>query len=113
MTIKHFPDGVTFFSADEDFFNERFFSITKERGYFRCYFYIYEIVNYTLPQNIETEHEEEEEITPPIIKTFKEDKCIICLENKPDIFYENCRHIPTCSSCEEVKNLENVLSADQ
>ena len=60
---------------------------------------------YSSPQNIETEHEEEEEITPPIIKTFKEDKCIICLENKPNVFYENCKHIPTCSSCEEVKNL--------
>ena len=41
----------------------------------------------------------------PIIKTFKEDKCIICLENKPNILYEHCRHIPTCSKCEEIENL--------
>ena len=42
-----------------------------------------------------------------MIKIFKEDKCIICLENKPNMLYENCKHISTCFSCEEIKNLNN------
>ena len=70
-----------------------------------------------LEDEFESEDElEEEEITIgqeyerengkiPIIKTFKEDKCIICLENKPNILYEHCGHIPTCSKCEEIENL--------
>ena len=70
---------------------------------------ITEILTFLTPQNINsnTDDGEEKEITPPIIKTFKEDKCIICLENKPDLLYENCKHISTCSSCEEIKNLNN------
>ena len=45
-------------------------------------------------QEHESENEDEdEEEEIPIIKTFKEDKCIICLENEPNILYVNCRHI--------------------
>ena len=50
---------------------------------------ITEILRFLTPQDIDsdTDDGEQEEITPPIIKTFKEDKCIICLENKPNILY--------------------------
>ena len=98
MTYKHFPNGDSTLSGEKIFFKERFFSKMKERGYYRCCFYIYEIVKYPTPQNVETE-----EI--PIIKTFKEDKCVICLENEPNILYEHCGHMPTYLKCEEIKNL--------
>ena len=38
-------------------------------------------------------------------KTFKSDECIICLTNPPNVLFCNCRHIPICVECEEVKSL--------
>ena len=82
---------------DKDFFNKEFFEKWED-----CPYEIRIIEIATIKQEEEDEDEEEE---IPIIKTFKEDKCIICLENKPNILYEHCRHIPTCSKCEEIEKL--------
>ena len=38
-------------------------------------------------------------------KSFKEDKCIICFESKPNILFCNCGHLNLCESC--YNNLEN------
>ena len=100
MTAKFNENGLkSFTKIDEDFFGKIF--INMENKY--CYkIYIIEIIKYLTS---ESETEEEKEIKPTIIKTFKEDKCIVCLENKPNMLYENCKHISTCSSCEEDENL--------
>ena len=105
------------FPSDEELFNKKLLSYMEDN-------FCYEIkVKETLVyltqfvSNSDTDGKEEDVTMvqnhkflnkkESIIKIFKEDKCIICLENKPNMLYENCKHIPTCSSCEEIKNLNN------
>ena len=38
-------------------------------------------------------------------KTFKEDKCMICLDKEPNGLFCSCGHICVCEECR--KNLEN------
>ena len=45
---------------------------------------------------------EEEEYTPPT-ETYREDRCVICLESKPNILYLYCMHISVCDSCDRLK----------
>ena len=33
--------------------------------------------------------------------TIKEDDCVICLENKPNILYTECMHFAVCTSCDK------------
>ena len=41
-------------------------------------------------------------------KTFKEDKCVICLTNPPNILFCNCGHLALCVECSKAgENLEN------
>ena len=41
-------------------------------------------------------------------KTFKEDNCVICLTNPPNILYCNCGHQVLCEECsKKVESLEN------
>ena len=41
-------------------------------------------------------------------KTFKEDNCVICLTNPPNILYCNCWHQVLCEECsKKVECLEN------
>ena len=86
-TITTYSNVYMVFFTDEQGFNE----IKEIEEYFLHYeFVIIETTMYLTSENIESEEEnEDEEIT--IIKTYKEDKCIVCLENKPDILYENCK----------------------
>ena len=42
----------------------------------------------------------------PILDTYKEDKCIICIEDSPNILFCNCGHLILCESCYE--RLENT-----
>ena len=44
----------------------------------------------------------EEEYTPPT-ETYREDRCVICLESKPNILYLYCMHISVCDSCDRLK----------
>ena len=42
----------------------------------------------------------------PMFNTYKEDNCIICIEDKPNILFCNCGHLVLCESC--YKKLENL-----
>ena len=48
------------------------------------------------------EVEENELYTPPT-ETYREDRCVICLESKPNILYFDCLHIAICDSCDRLK----------
>ena len=40
---------------------------------------------------------------PPPLETFRQDRCIICLESTPNILYLDCLHIAVCDSCDRLK----------
>ena len=40
-------------------------------------------------------------------QTFKEDECVICLTNLPNVLFCNCGHIAICTECDKTKSLEN------
>ena len=50
----------------------------------------------------EVESDEEELYTPPT-ETYREDRCVICLEKEPNILYFGCWHIAVCDSCDRLK----------
>ena len=54
-----------------------------------------------------TRGEDEDEETPKVTKSFKPDKCVICLSNEPNILFSNCKHICICLECEEVNPLNS------
>ena len=35
----------------------------------------------------------------PVFDTYKEDNCMICMEDKPNIIFCNCGHIVVCEKC--------------
>ena len=39
----------------------------------------------------------------PLEDSFKVDSCVICLENEPNILFNDCNHICTCLECEKIK----------
>ena len=54
------------------------------------------------------EFEPSKTINQPITseeKTFKEDKCMICLDKEPNFLFCSCGHLCVCSECR--KNLKN------
>ena len=48
------------------------------------------------------EVEENEPLTPPV-ELHREDRCVVCLEAKPNILYLDCLHIAICDSCDRLK----------
>ena len=40
-------------------------------------------------------------------KTFKQDKCMICLNNEPNVMFCNCGHLCICSTCRKSLNDKN------
>ena len=38
-------------------------------------------------------------------KSFKSDKCVICLTKPPNVLFCNCGHIAICAECDKVKSL--------
>ena len=40
--------------------------------------------------------------TPPD-ETFRQERCVVCLESAPNILYLDCMHIAVCDSCENMK----------
>ena len=46
-----------------------------------------------------------EELDPlkclPIQKSIKQEECVICYEAQPNVLYQDCKHISTCSECED------------
>ena len=56
-------------------------------------------------QEVESENEySEPRVEPePLENSFKVDSCVICLENEPNILFNDCNHICTCLECEKIK----------
>ena len=56
-------------------------------------------------QEIESENEYNDHSIPPkpLKESFRIDKCVICLENEPNILFNDCYHICTCLECEKIK----------
>ena len=52
---------------------------------------------------IEEEEEEEEEKPITVIKSFREDKCVVCLMNEPKVLFYDCMHYCVCLECEGIK----------
>ena len=46
---------------------------------------------------------EEEEYTPAT-ETYRQEKCVISLEDPPNILYLDCMHIAICDSCDRMKS---------
>ena len=52
----------------------------------------------------EGEEEEEENEQPiTVIKSFREDKCIVCLSKEPKVLFYDCMHYCVCLECVERK----------
>ena len=49
----------------------------------------------------------EDEEPVKITKSFKTDQCVICLNNQPNILFNDCMHICTCLESEELKPLNS------
>ena len=47
---------------------------------------------------------------PPPIETYRQEKCVICLEATPSILYLNCMHIAVCVPCDRVKSKTSLQS---
>ena len=47
--------------------------------------------------------EEEEEKPITVIKSFREDKCVVCLSKELKVLVYDCMHYCVCLECEEIK----------
>ena len=58
-----------------------------------------------IPEEVESENEYNDHPIPPkpLEESFRIDKCVICLENEPNILFTDCNHTCTCSECEKIK----------
>ena len=56
-------------------------------------------------EEVESENEYNDHPIPPkpLEESFRIDKCVICLENEPNILFNDCNHICTCLECEKIK----------
>ena len=56
-------------------------------------------------EEVESENEYNDHPIPPkpLKESFRIDKCVICLENEPNILFNDCNHICTCFECEKIK----------
>ena len=50
---------------------------------------------------VEDHHKSEDESIT--LKAYKEDKCVVCLNNEPKILFYDCVHYCVCHECEERK----------
>ena len=59
--------------------------------------------------NSDDESQDEDEVLPsPQIETYRQDRCVVCLESKPNILYLDCMHIAICDSCDRLKRTARV-----
>ena len=49
------------------------------------------------------EESDEDELYIPPTETYREDYCVICLEEEPNILYFGCGHIAVCDRCDRSK----------
>ena len=56
-------------------------------------------------EEVESENEYNDHPIPPkpLEESFRIDKCVIYLENEPNILFNDCVHICTCFECEKIK----------
>ena len=96
--VDCYPTFRTELDYDEEFFNEEFFNKFKECPY---EIRIVEIAK------IKNNRYDSDYYTPPIkyIKTITKEKCVICMENKPNVLYPDCNHLSTCNTCDEYKKI--------
>ena len=52
------------------------------------------------------ESEDESEYESITLKAYKEDKCVVCFNNKPEILFYDCVHYCVCHECEERKSFK-------
>ena len=73
--------------------------------YYFIPYHMRELYNYDWVQSIRADRirpVEENDYTPPT-ETFRQDRCVICLESTPNILYLDCMHITVCNSCDRMK----------
>ena len=59
-------------------------------------------------------YREPNESQTKLSKTFIEDTCIVCIDNKPNILYCNCGHLVACEECfDKLDNKTNCLKCRQ
>ena len=46
-------------------------------------------------------------VIPKTDNTIKEEECVVCYTNKPNIIYTDCYHLCVCSNCDEEGKLVN------
>ena len=93
FSIDFYLTSNTYLDYTEDFFNEEFFKKNED-----CPYEIRIVETATIRQDSsESDSEDEEEEPQPIEfrQTIKSNECVIRLENKPNVLYSNCLHIPT------------------
>ena len=55
-------------------------------------------------EEVAEEYDESEDEDEPItLKSHKEDKCVVCLNNEPEILFYDCLHYCVCHKCRERK----------
>ena len=88
---------------DLDFGDVNFLECGPYDTYFQKPFEIHiDIHNYYEPVDLEDENEDEseDEDEPITIKSYRQDKCVVCLENEPKVFFLDCKHYCVCLECE-------------
>ena len=103
MSLNNQP---TIYPFKEDVINHPFgisvkFSISTPRRIYR--------MTHPMEDESSDEHDVDDyddddvdEYTPPD-ETYRQDRCVICLENTPNILYLECKHIAVCDSCDRMK----------
>ena len=89
-----------------DFGDVNFLKYGPYDTYFQKPFEIHiNIHNYYEPVDLEDENEDEskDEDEPITIKSFREDKCVVCLSKEPKVLFYDCMHYCVCLECEEIK----------
>ena len=74
--------------------------LDKIKGPFEIHISTKQVYNLIVLDSAESETEEN---TIELIKPFLYDKCVVCLENKPNILFEKCYHCCVCIECEKIK----------
>ena len=79
--------------AEEAYYRQEAFFI--EQGYYRGSGYVEEEEEYEESED----NGRREEFPINDSKTFKEDQCVICLEEEPKVLFCNCGHLCICEKC--------------
>ena len=95
---------VDSFSFPEHLLNEPFFVLVRVK----CY-YSSNDVREAIERRFLNNGNVLEPLPPPI-ETYRQEKCVICLEDPPSILYLDCMHIAVCDSCDRMKSKTSLQS---